>query len=67
MAEPALSALIRRYYEGDAALWIAIQQAVDVELRRRGVRSGAYHLRLLRRGEGYEISVTPADEWAVPV
>lgn len=65
-ADPELAALIRRYYSGEAGLWGAITQAVDAELRRRGIDAGHYHLRLRRRDdEGYDVIMTAAPGYGV--
>jgi len=64
-ADDELNGLIRRYYTGEAALWGAIRERVDAELRRRQVPGRAYHMRLLRRADGgYDVLVEDAAGYA---
>jgi hypothetical protein len=64
-ADEELSALIRTYYTGEAALWPAIRQRVDDELRRRAVSGGAYHIRLLKRADdAYDVLIEDAGPYA---
>jgi hypothetical protein len=64
-ADEALSALIRRYYAGEAGLWETIRGRVDDELRRRQLDHGRYHMRLRARGDGtYDILIEDAGEFA---
>lgn len=65
MADEPLCALIRRYYAGEAALWHAIRDQIDLELRARGINRGAYHIRLLRQGERYEVIIADAAGYAI--
>jgi hypothetical protein len=64
-ADADLCALIRRYYAGDAGLWGAIRNQVDAELRARGYHSGAYHIRLRRTADGYEVVIDDAADFAI--
>jgi hypothetical protein len=60
-ADAELADLIRRYYTGEAALWEAIRQRVDDELRHRQIERGHYHIRLRGRGNGgYEVLIEDA-------
>ncbi len=63
-ADDDLAELIRRYYAGEAGLWPAIRSRIDAELRARGIRSGAYHIRLRAADGGYEIRIEDAAEYA---
>jgi hypothetical protein len=64
-ADDDLCGLIRRYYAGEAGLWLAIRDRVDAELRARGVVVGAYHIRLRRTDEGYEVVIEDAAAYAI--
>lgn len=61
-ADEELTNLIRRYYQGEAGLWGAIQALINAEVRRRGGH-GAYHIRLRRHSDGYEIIVNDAEDY----
>lgn len=64
-ADEELSTLIRSYYAGEAALWPAIRQRVDQELRRREITQGAYHIRLVKRASGdYDVLIDDAGPYA---
>lgn len=62
-ADPALSALLRRYYQGEAALWTEIQAHVHGELAARQQPLGPRHLRFRRTTQGYEVIIEPADAY----
>jgi hypothetical protein len=65
-ADPALAALIKRYYTGEMNLWETIRRRVDDELRRQQIDRGTYHLRLLGRGDGaYDILIEDAADYAI--
>lgn len=64
-ADDDLCELIRRYYAGEAGLWLAIRDRIDAELRVRGVVAGAYHIRLRRTDEGYEVVIEDAAAYAI--
>jgi hypothetical protein len=59
-ADAALAELIRRYYAGEAGLWVQIRASIDQALRARGVSVGAYHIRL-RRSQSAMASVGSMD------
>lgn len=64
-ADEALSALIARYYGGEAGLWEEIRRAVDAELRRRGLAVTPRHMRLRRLAAGgYEVLLEDAADYA---
>jgi hypothetical protein len=64
-ADESLSALIRRYYAGEAGLWETIRRHVDDELRRRQLDQSRYHLRLRTRDDGaYDILIEDAGQFA---
>jgi hypothetical protein len=63
-ADDELSALIRRYYTGEAGLWEEIRSRVDAELRQRAIVRGAYHIRLRKRADGYDVLIDDASAWA---
>lgn len=64
-ADQELSALIRGYYAGQAALWPQIRLRVDQELRRRAITQGAYHIRLIKRpAGGYDVLIDDAGPYA---
>jgi hypothetical protein len=62
-ADPELRALIQRYYAGEAGLWAEIQSRIDAELRRRGAEQGAFHIRLRRLEQGYEVQIEDASAY----
>lgn len=62
-ADPALSALIQRYYAGEAGLWKEIQAQIDQLLRDHGQDVGAFHIRLRRTSDGYEIQIDDASSY----
>lgn len=64
-ADAELVALLRRYYQGEAGLWPAIQGLVHTTLRERGLPLAPRHLRFRRTDEGYEVIVEGADEYLV--
>jgi hypothetical protein len=65
-ADPALAALIKRYYTGEMGLWETIRRRVDDELRRQQIDRGTYHLRLLGRGSGaYDVLIEDAADYAI--
>ncbi|HEX9369797.1 MAG TPA: hypothetical protein VF897_02275 [Roseiflexaceae bacterium] len=60
-ADAELNDLIRRYYTGEAGLWVEIRQHIDDELRRRKIVRGAYHIRLRSRDDGrYDVLISDA-------
>jgi hypothetical protein len=64
-ADDELNELIRRYYMGEAGLWLAIRERVDTELRRREIVRGAYHIRLHgQAGGGYDVQIEDASDYA---
>jgi hypothetical protein len=63
-ADNELVALIRRYYAGEAGLWVEIRASIDDELRARGVVRGAYHIRLRPKGDGYLVCIDDASSYA---
>jgi hypothetical protein len=64
-ADEALNELIRRYYAGEAALWEAIRQHIDEELRRRQMLHGAFHIRLRGHDDGtYDVLIDDASAYA---
>jgi hypothetical protein len=63
-ADPALATLIQRYYAGEAGLWGAIRAEIDAHLRAQGQQQGAFHIRLRRRHDGYEIQIDDASAYA---
>jgi hypothetical protein len=63
-ADYDLVALIRRYYQGEAGLWVEIRACIDDQLRARGVVRGAYHIRLRPAGEGYLVCIDDASGYA---
>jgi hypothetical protein len=62
-ADPTLSALLQRYYQGEAALWPEIQAHVHSELAARKQPLGPRHLRFRRTVQGYEVIIEPADAY----
>jgi hypothetical protein len=64
-ADPELTALLRRYYQGDASLWPAIQARVHGELRARDLPAAPRHLRFRPAGDGYDVIVEGADDYLV--
>ncbi len=64
LADDELTVRIRRYYSGEAGLWPEICACIDAELRRRGIHSGAYHIRLMRTESGYLVRIYDASEYA---
>ena len=62
-ADATLADLIRRYYAGEARLWVQIRASIDEELRARCVSVGAYHIRL-RRNQGATGSLSSTDNSA---
>ena len=63
-SDAALTELIRRYYAGEARLWADIRSLIDAELWARGISVGAYHIRLRRDAEGYDILIEEAAAYA---
>jgi hypothetical protein len=64
-ADDELNELIRRYYAGEAGLWLDIRDRVDAELRRRDIVRGAYHIRLRSRADaGYDVQIDNAGAYA---
>jgi hypothetical protein len=63
-ADEELNDLIRRYYTGQAELWEAIRRRIDDELRSRRIVGGAYHIRLRRRDDGYDVLIDDASAYA---
>lgn len=64
-AGPELETLIRRYYAGEAGLWADIRATIDSELRQRRVTQGAYHIRLYRTDQGYDVVIENAEAYRV--
>ena len=62
-ADADLVALLRRYYQGEAALWDAIQAAVHAELRARGLQAAPRHLRFRPSATGYTVILDEAEEY----
>lgn len=63
-ADATLSALIRRYYRGEAALWAEIRARVEQELHQRALGGRGYHMRLLRRADdSYDVLIESADAY----
>jgi hypothetical protein len=62
-ADPTLTALLRRYYQGEAELWPAIQAHVHGELNARKQPLGPRHLRFRRTAQGYEVIIEPAEAY----
>lgn len=60
-ADDELTALLRRYYEGEAGLWPTIQARVHAELQARKLASAPRHLRFRRTDAGYEVIVESAE------
>jgi hypothetical protein len=56
-----LAALLRRYYQGEAEHWPAIQALVHGELHERGVPVGPRHIRFRNTGDGYLVIVEGAE------
>lgn len=66
LADDVLSALIRRYYQGEAALWPQIRDQIDAELRERAVDFGSYHIRLrIAPDDRYRIMIDSADDYRI--
>lgn len=64
-ADEELSALIARYYRGEAGLWEEIRARVHAELVRRGMPAAPRHIRLRRlEAGGYEVIVEDAAAYA---
>ncbi len=64
-AGPDLVALLRRYYQGEAALWGAIQAAVNAELQARGLQVAPRHLRFRPTATGYLVLLDDAEAYQV--
>ncbi|GEM_PF-639007 len=62
-ASPELTALLRRYYNGEAELWGEVQASVHRELMARGLAVFPRHLRFRRTETGYEVMVEDAEEY----
>jgi hypothetical protein len=62
-ADEELTALLRRYYQGEAGLWPDIQAAVHHELRARGLPVAPRHIRFRRTDDGYTVLVEGADDY----
>jgi hypothetical protein len=62
-ADADLVALLRRYYQGEAALWDAIQAAVHAELLARGIQIVPRHLRFRPSADGYTVVVEDAEAY----
>ncbi|HMQ29126.1 MAG TPA: hypothetical protein PKD53_00290 [Chloroflexaceae bacterium] len=60
-ADAELAALLRRYYQGEAELWPAIQARVHDEVRARGLTVGPRHMRFRRTDAGYEVILEGAE------
>ncbi len=60
-ADDELVALLRRYYQGEAGLWPAIQARVHDEVRARGLAIGPRHVRFRRTDAGYEVILEGAE------
>lgn len=64
-ADEALSALIARYYAGEAGLWEVIRAEIHAELGRRGMPAAPRHIRLRKLAAGgYEVVVEDAEGYA---
>lgn len=61
-ADDELAALLRRYYQGEAEQWPAIQARVHATLRERGLPAWPRHIRFRARDDGYEVIVEEAEE-----
>ncbi len=59
-----LTALLRRYYAGEAEHWPAIQALVHAELRAYDQTIGPRHVRFRRTECGYLVIVDAADDCA---
>lgn len=59
-----LAELLRRYYQGEAGLWPAIQAHVHAELLGRGEPVGPRHIRFRRTDAGYQVIVEGAEDHA---
>ncbi len=62
-ANAELTALLQRYYQGEAGLWPAIQDQVYAELQARGLPLAPRHMRFRRTGEGYEVILEDAEAY----
>jgi hypothetical protein len=62
-ADANLVGLLRRYYQGEAALWDAIQAAVHAELRARGLQVAPRHLRFRPTATGYMVILEDAEAY----
>lgn len=59
-----LTALLRRYYAGEAEHWPAIQALVHAEFRALDPSIGPRHIRFRRTASGYLVIAEPADDCA---
>lgn len=59
-----LAGLLRRYYQGEAGLWPAIQALVHAELRARGAPVGPRHISFRRTEAGYQVIAEDAGDAA---
>ncbi|MBX0326834.1 hypothetical protein K2Z83_03945 [Oscillochloris sp. ZM17-4] len=59
-----LTALLRRYYRGEAALWGEIQAIVHADLLRQGLPLAPRHLRFRASETGYMVIVEDAEGYA---
>ncbi len=60
-ADQELAALLRRYYQGEAGLWLTILARVEHELRQRQMPLAPRHVRFRRVADGYLVEITPAE------
>jgi hypothetical protein len=62
-ANEELTALLRRYYTGEAGLWPQIREYVQAESRRRGAPQTPQHLRFRPTEQGYDVIIEDASTW----
>ncbi len=64
-ANDELADLLRRYYQGEAEHWPAIQAAVHAALQGRGIPVGPHHIRFRRTEAGYVVIAESAEGYAI--
>lgn len=64
-AGPELTALLRRYYTGEAELWPQIQALVDADLRARSLPVAPRHLRFRLTSTGYLVIIEDAGNYLI--
>jgi hypothetical protein len=60
-ADPDLTSLLRRYYQGEAVLWPEIQAHLAMKLRAQGLPIAPRHVRFQRVADGYVVIVEEAE------